>query len=368
MTTRLLLVTGRADVGGGPRHVDALVRHLPPDIHRWIASPDEPPYAPAWRAHELVRGFETIPARRFSPAALWHLAALARRAQIQVVYSHGPSGGLYARLLKCLVPSVRVIHAFHGIHVAQYGAVTRAAYVAAERALATLTARFVHVSVGERDAAFATGLSARECVVVIANGIAALEPADPHALPELADPHRPVIAMLTRFVYAKQMDLAFDIAREAQRLHPAWHFVWAGDGPDRPRLEQAVRDAGLTNVTFLGVIAQPANLLARANVLLNTSRWEGLPYALLEAGSMGIPVVATRVSGNSDIITDGVNGYLFDADSPTAGVRALARVLQDPDEAQRLGAGARTVVAEQFSLEQSIARTAQLVREVASAR
>ncbi len=362
---RLLLVTGRADVGGGPRHVDGLVRHLPSDFQVFVACPDEAPYAPAWRAHPGVHGMLPLPARRFSPVALLRLVAWARREHMDVVYSHGPSGGLYARLLKTLMPRLRIVHAFHGIHAAQYGTIRRWGYLFVERVLRRLTNRFVHVSTGERDAAVAAGLSVSERAVVVHNGIANADVPDPAAFPQFADPSRPVIAMLTRFVYAKHMELAFDIARRAHQSHPAWQFVWAGDGPDRTRFECAVRDAALANVTFLGVIARPADLLGRARVLLSTSRWEGLPYALLEAGALGVPVVATRVVGNCDVIDDGVNGYLFPVDLPDAGVAALERVLEHPIEAQRLAAAGRQVIAERFSLEQSITRIVQVLREVA---
>lgn len=361
---RLLLVTGRADVGGGPRHVDLLVRHLPAEFRIWIACPDEPPYAAAWRSNPRVHGVAWLPARRFSLPALLGLARLARRERIAVVYSHGTSGGLYARLLTLLVPSVRVVHAFHGIHAAQYRPFTRLAYLSAERLLRRLTDRFVHVSTGDRDAAMAVGLSTPERAFVIHNGIEPMEAPDPAAFPDLADPARPVIAMLTRFVHAKNMDLALEIARIARGSHPAWRFIWAGDGPERAGIERAAREMALDNITFLGTVSRPGDLLGRASVLLNTSRWEGLPYALLEAGALGVPVVATRVVGNSEVVVDGVNGYLFPVDAPSEGVEALSRVLDDPLGALRLAAGSRAVIVERFSLDRSISRTAQLLREV----
>lgn len=363
----LLLVTGRADVGGGPRHVDLLVRNLPSDFRIWIACPDEPPYAATWREHPRVNGVAWLPARRFSFVALIGVARLVRRERIDVVYSHGPSGGLYARLLRLVVPRLRVVHAFHGIHVAQYRTFTRLAYVAVERMLRWLTARFVHVSTGERDAAVAVGLSGPTRAVVIYNGIETMDVPDPSAFPELANPARPVIAMLTRFVYAKNLDLALEIARLAKSAHPEWRFVWAGDGPDRTRIERAAREATLDNITFLGAIPRSADLLGRASVLLSTSRWEGLPYALLESGLLGVPVVATRVVGNSEVVADGVSGYLFPVDSPSAGVEALSHVLSDPSGSLRLAANARAVIADRFSLDRSVSRTAQLLREVGGA-
>lgn len=364
---RLLLLTGRADTGGGPRHVDLLVRHLPPEIDLWIAAPDELPFGTDWRRDHRVHDVITLPSRQFSLPVLWRTARLCRRAQIDIAYSHGPSAGLYARLLKLLVPRLKVAHAFHGMHAAQYTRLTRMAFLGVERTLRMLTDVFVHVSQGECDRAVALGVSDVRRAVVIRNALPELGAPNPDAFPELAVAGHPVIVMLTRFQFVKNIDLALDIAALAQQAHPHWRFAWAGDGPDRARIEAAAAMRGLDTVTFLGTITRPVDLLGRAAALLSTSRWEGLPYALLEASSMGVPIVATRVPGNEEVVRDGENGLLFAAGSAAEGVASLARVLDDSATATSLSGGGRRVVAECFSFHAAIDDVAKLMRTLAHA-
>ena len=364
---RLLLITARADVGGGPYHVDLLVNHLPADIERWVACPDDAPYAARWAATATVRGVIDIPRRRFSVVALFALSRACRRLGIDVVHSHGKGAGLYARLLKLLNPRIRVVHTFHGVHTGQYGLVTRAAYLAVERVLRRLTTVFVNVSQGEQAQCLSVGMSTRDRSHVVHNGLP-LAPA-PAPAPELQNEKRPIIVTLARFEHQKNMALAFDVAELAQRTHPDWLFVWAGDGPQRAALEQraralAQRTASPSNIRFLGVTDHPAQLLAAATVFLSTSRWEGLPYALLEASSLGVPVVATQVVGNDEVVVPGRNGFLFPADRPDQAVAAIGQIVADAALRERLSQGGRAVVAERFSLARGIQQLVGLYRAV----
>jgi glycosyltransferase involved in cell wall biosynthesis len=75
---------------------------------------------------------------------------------------------------------------------------------------------------------------------------------------------------------------------------------------------------------------------------------DGIPNVLLEAMAMGLPVVASNVSGIPELVRDGVNGLLVEADAPHALADAIERVLQQPDPAAALGRAARRTVAEGF--------------------
>ena len=360
---RVLLITARADVGGGPLHVDLLARHLPPDIERWIACPDEEPYASAWRSSPAVRDVISIPRRRFSPGALFELARACRRWEIDIVHSHGKGAGLYSRLLKLLRPRLRVIHTVHGVHIGQYGPATRAGYLVAERLLRRLTTAFVHVSNGEQAACLALGISAASRSHVVYNGLPPVQASEQGQLPELADISRPIILTLARFEHQKNMPLALEIAALAQRDHPDWSFVWAGDGPERARLERQAQEGGLLNIQFLGFTNRAADLIRNADVILSTSLWEGLPYVLIEACSLGVPVVASDVVGNDEVVIPNRNGFLFPLENPDAAVLTIQEILVDPGLRERLSRGAEAVYRENFTLDRSVSRIASLYRD-----
>ena len=363
---RVLLITARADVGGGPLHVDLLARYLPPDIERWIACPDEEPYASRWKSAPTVRGVFSIPRRRFSPRALLALSRVCREQDIDIVHSHGKGAGLYSRLLKLLRPRVRVIHTVHGVHIGQYGPVVRVIYLMAERLLRHLTTAFVHVSNGEQAECLALGISAENRSHVVYNGLPPVQAPEQRQPPEVAGVSRPIILTLARFEHQKNMPLALEIAALAQRDHPEWSFVWAGDGPERDGLERQARERGLTSIRFLGFTDNATDLIRNADLVLSTSLWEGLPYALIEACSLGVPIVASDVVGNDEVVIPNLNGLLFPVENPEAAVSRIQEILVAPGLRARLSQGALQVYRESFTLDRSISRIASLYRAMAT--
>ncbi len=362
---RILLISARADVGGGPFHVDLLARYLPPNIERWIACPDEEPYASAWKREPAVRGIISIPRRRFSPGALFSLAKACRQWDIDIVHSHGKGAGIYSRLLKLLRPRLRVIHTVHGVHVGQYGPLTRAVYLMAERILRHLTTAFVHVSEGEKRQCLALGISSASTSHVVYNGLPPTQASGHVVFAEFVVGHRPVILTLARFEYQKNMPLAMEIATLAQRVHPDWLFVWAGDGPGQAELQRQVKERKLTNVRFLGFTDKTANLLQVADVFLSTSLWEGLPYALIEACAAGVPIVASHVTGNDEVVIPNRNGFLYFLDNPGQAVTMINTILGDLELKARLSRGGKDLFLELFTLDQSIDHTVAVYRAVA---
>jgi glycosyltransferase involved in cell wall biosynthesis len=147
-------------------------------------------------------------------------------------------------------------------------------------------------------------------------------------------PGVPVVAAIGALSAEKRVADAVDAAAKVDGAH----LLVAGDGPERPALEQRAAAALGDRAHFAGVLPGPADALAAADVIVSCSRTEGMPGVLIEAGLSGLPVVATDVGGVAQIVRDGETGVLVppgDVDGLTAAVvRALA-------ERSRLGAAAR---------------------------
>ena len=130
----------------------------------------------------------------------------------------------------------------------------------------------------------------------------------------------------------------------AGRLSPSTrrvHFVLVGWGPLEEAVRSAVHDAGLQDsVTVLGRRQDTLRLMAASDLFVLPSRQEGMPVALMEALSVGLPVVATRVGGVGDIITDGRQGMLVEPDAPPPLADAIAALAADPGRRAELRAGA----------------------------
>jgi len=146
-------------------------------------------------------------------------------------------------------------------------------------------------------------------------------------------------------------DLLAALASPALR-HSAWHAVLAGDG-DAGRVQQQVRQLGLTDrVSIAGWLGPEATraALADADLFVLPSYAEGLSVALLEAMAWELPVVATPVGAHGEVVEDGETGLLV-APGDVAGLAlALARLLADADERQRMGRAARRRFVERFEI------------------
>jgi sugar transferase (PEP-CTERM/EpsH1 system associated) len=157
---------------------------------------------------------------------------------------------------------------------------------------------------------------------------------------------------------------AFVAARE--RLAPVAsdvRFIMVGDGPLRDDVESYLRDAGA-----LDAVCLPGNALEvsvwyqRMDVFVLGSLREGISNTILEAMAAGLPIVATRVGGNPELIADGETGTLVPAANAAALADAIVRYLGDDDLRRRHGKAARLRAEREFSLPHMAERYAQLYR------
>ncbi len=127
-------------------------------------------------------------------------------------------------------------------------------------------------------------------------------------------------------------------------------FIVAGEGEERPRLEDDVTRLGLGHrFRFLGHRTDIPDLLAACDVVVLPSLFEGLPVSILEAMAARKPVVATAIEGNDEAVADGVTGLLVPPADPSSLARAIRRVLGDAQLANCLAAASRARVEQQFS-------------------
>jgi glycosyltransferase involved in cell wall biosynthesis len=125
-----------------------------------------------------------------------------------------------------------------------------------------------------------------------------------------------------------------------------------GGGRRETEMRQLAVEMGLEErVRFLGQRDDVPDLLAALDIFVLPSHSEGVSLALLEAMAAGLPVIASRVGGLPEVVTDGDTGLLIPPQDPEALAAALARLLDEPAWAKKLGENARRQVEENFSLE-----------------
>jgi glycosyltransferase involved in cell wall biosynthesis len=144
-----------------------------------------------------------------------------------------------------------------------------------------------------------------------------------------------------------------------------------GHGPAQSRLTQLIHEKQLEDVVTIEGWKSPGELqdkMRQAALVVMPSRIteqgdrDGIPNVVLEAMAQGRPVVATNVSGIPEAVQDSLTGLLVPAGNPASLADALARVLSDPDAAQRMGTAGRARILETFDLEKSSARLAAVFK------
>lgn len=302
---KILYLIVRSDFGGGPRHVEQLINNMPKDMEIYMAYPKGgDPYGKIWDSCSLIKGVCHIPYRKFSIKSLFELRKFVNTNKIDIVHSHGNGGGLYSRFLKLMGCKIKVVHTFHGITDNYTSRLKGLANMISGRILKYFTDSFILVSKGELDIGIRLNILARERSYVIYNGIAIPPVSDNMECKNTFD-----IVSLSRFDYQKNMDLSFEIARRFKE-NKSIRFVWVGNGTDYERLKAKSEKEGL-NIVFVGFSKEPYKYLESSDIYLSSSRFEGLPYALIEATSVGLPIVATNVVGNNEVVVDGRTGYLY---------------------------------------------------------
>jgi len=292
--------------------------------------------------------------------------------RIELVHSHGKGAGLYGRLAarRAGIPS---IHTFHGIHYARYPVGLRGLYLALERRLAAIGTAVIHVSESQAREAEALRLAPAGRTHVIVNGVdvagltAKAEPREAaRAALGLADGELG-IGIVARLDPIKAVDALLEAFARVARALPRARLIVIGDGPEAGRLHALTRSLGIdSRVRFTGAVPDAARLLGGLDLYVSASRREGLSLAVLEAMALGLPVVATRVAGHVDAVSDGVTGRLVATDEPRALAHALVSLLGEPAAARRaLGEAGRRRVEQRFGAERMAAETAALYRAVA---
>ena len=184
------------------------------------------------------------------------------------------------------------------------------------------------------------------------------------ARPHTFDPNSRTILSIGHLLENKGYHRAVEMAEKLLPEHLNWQWSICGEGPERPRLEKMIREAGVENQMKLpGLIRDLEPMYSRAAMLVMTSDMEGLPMVLLEGKAHGLPLVAFDImTGPSDIIDDGVNGFLvkhFDLND----MAEKLKLLMEDDELRCRMSHDAAIGMEKFSEETIVKKWQKLLKE-----
>jgi glycosyltransferase involved in cell wall biosynthesis len=363
MSIRLLHVL-EATVGGTRRHLLDLCLNLPRDRFQQhvVASTvrDEGFTADLLALHEAGIAVTDLPMRReISPRSDWQCLRALQRViadwRPDIVHGHSSKGGFLARMAARNVrPRPQVVYNPHGFAFQmRTSPLKHCLYVQLERYAARWTDILVAACESQRQLALQHRLLPAERITVIPNGIRCEDfdvKIDREAYRrELGIPAGvTLVGTVAALVPQKGVDQLIAAVAALGPGFPDVHLALVGDGPLRAELQALAGRLGVAaRVHFLGQRADVPRLLQALDVFALASLWEGFAYALLEAGAAALPVVATDIPGNRDLIADGVNGRL----GLEQGLRAY---MADPARAAVEARALQELVCREYTLERMI--------------
>jgi glycosyltransferase involved in cell wall biosynthesis len=303
------------------------------------------------------------------------IGRMLRDQRPSVVHTHLAKAGTLGRIAAKRARVPVVVHTFHG-HVLRgyFPPFISRAFLEVERTLARRTDALIAVSESVRDDLLSLGIGTPPKWRVIPVGVEldAFMGELPDATSARADLALPVVGPLVgivgRLAPVKDLDTFLAAAALIGHKRPDVSFVVAGDGELRGSVEQRARELLGDRVRFLGWVEDLPKLYAALDVVVLTSRNEGTPMSLIEAGAAGRPVVATAVGGVPEVVQDGRTGWLVPGGDADAVAARVLELVEDPGSARAFSEAARKLVVVRFSAARMVADHATLYEELLERR
>jgi glycosyltransferase involved in cell wall biosynthesis len=290
-----------------------------------------------------------------------------------IVHTNSSKAGVLGRLAARDAGVPHIIHTVHGLPFNRLQSPRlNALYARLEHYAAHFTDRLISVADAMTEQAVRAGVAPRWLFETIYSGMdtapflaAETFRAEMRAKLGLADGDV-VIGTIARLSPGKGHESLIDAMAPLAAAPPTLKFLWVGDGPLRPALEDRLARLGLADrVTLVGLV--PADEIPRylsaMDAVVHPSYWEGLPRVLPQALIAGLPVVSYDIDGAREVVRHGENGYLVPLGDTEQLTWAIETLFASPAQRQKMGSRLREPLAEQFSADRMGREVERVYRE-----
>jgi glycosyltransferase involved in cell wall biosynthesis len=300
------------------------------------------------------------------PRGLVRLGRIVRTWRPDVLHSHMVHANLMARLIRMFVRIPAVVSTIHNIY--EGGRLRMLAY----RLTNGMVDHVTIVSEAAADRFVADGIVPRKLLTVVPNGV------DPDLFRDVPATARESLRRsiglqdefawlaVGRFEIAKDYPNMLRAFAQVRDRYPQAVLLMVGRGSLQEETEAMVRDLNLEGAArFLGVRQDVPELMGAADGYVMSSAWEGMPMVLLEAAAAGLPIVATMVGGNHEVVRDEESGFLVPPRDHDALALAMLRMMELPESRRRsMGQRGREHVRTHHGLTLLVERWEDLYRAV----
>lgn len=284
--------------------------------------------------------------------ALFQFVRVIKQYQPDIIHSHSAKAGFIGRLA-ALITRTKVIYTPNAFSFLGFNGYKRFIFIFLERCAKHFTTVLHTVSSSETTLAVSMlGYKSHE-IICIPNSIQ-LPLESRQGIDYKNKTYR--VGMIGRLIYQKNPEMFIDVACEVHRYMPEVKFALLGEGYLdflKEKVFQLIENKNVSRYVEIfkwGAGVNSEEFFKKIDIFLLTSRFEGLPFALLEAMSKGIPSIATNVDGNRDVITHGQDGYLVDTGDSQTMAKYVVQLMNDDDLRREIGLSGREKVEEHFNL------------------
>ncbi|MGH7580031.1 MAG: glycosyltransferase [Gemmatimonadales bacterium] len=365
---RILFLSTSMGLGGADQQLLSAARVLRTRGHEILIVSLTPLGPMGLQARTLGLRTESLEMRRGvpDPRGLLQLARIVRGWKPDVVHSHMVHANLMARALRMLAPVPVLVSTIHNIY--EGGALLMAAYRMTNRLVDHMTI----ISQAAADRFIGERIVSRSLLTVVPNGIDTdrmrnLPPGSRESLRSSLGLDEQEFAWLAvgRFEEAKDYPTMLRGFARVRERQPRAVLLLVGRGSLQDETEALVRELGLAGaVRFLGVRDDVPVVMSGTDGYVMSSAWEGMPMVLLEAAAASLPIVATRVGGNHEVVRQEETGFLAPPGDSEALGQAMVRLMGLPESHRRsMGERGRQHVQANYGLNRVAERWEGLYRE-----
>jgi len=372
-------ISGTTIPGGGPEHIYQLLKRL--NRKEWevfICTSQDGSYWDKFNSLDIK--IYNLTLRKLSMYTPFKLFSILRKEKPDLIHTHGKGPGLYGRIIGKLL-RIPTVHTFHGFHYETLSTLIKWGHLAAESFLALLTDQHIFVSVGEKQRTRAIKFLDEKNSTIIHNGVdydyIHNVPVNRNSILKSIEcenwDNNKILGTLSRLSPEKGiLNLLSAFSKAIQEI-PDLRLIVVGGYPQEHadynlKVKEFIEKENLMeHVRILGYRQDAIEILKCMDFYISSSLSEGLPISLLEAFAAGIPVIATEITGNKDILRNSVFGMLVEPNSQESIRRGIVKMVQSsPKERDIVVRNAINRVKDHFTVDEMVGKTALLYKHVLS--
>ena len=329
MKKGILMISSTSIKGGGPEHMFKLGENIAKEYRVFFAIP----YSKEYLNLLSKKNHIAISERKISIFDIFKLIKFIRKNSIEIIHAHGKGAGLLGRILNLFVRR-SLIYSFHGIHIMFYSKFIKKIYLIYENIFGRIDSMKIFVSNSENEYAKKNNLIInKDKFSIINNAVSNMKiinsNLDQEALNKSINIRNDSLNIISVCRLVKQKNI-YELI-EIAKLLPQYNFIILGNGPLFIEVSQFIKKKKIRNIYMPGQTNNVFKYLYASQIYLSTSFYEGLSISILEAMSVGLPIVASKVVGNVDAIQHLKSGFLYELGDVSLAADYILEILKNEE-------------------------------------